>query len=316
MASESERVDQFQQILNQIGGKSNIHLCSAASGPDGNTVVLQDFIADMFHDGRYEEISGSVGNSNGEIKIQTAAKLTDASIPDQQQCDLSEQNSSIPADGEKTDPLKNKTVISSRNISGQQRAIKCSMVVFIFRHDYVCNKDNYLCLREIMKDVRARIKRNVFRPALLGLIHTDCDRSEIRESLELLDGSLRSVFITHTQQAIWTGRYVTDSPKVLEEIKRNACKAVNSAMSVDSSAGSKNSSFWPLKCLPGILLKEQRGHADLTSGSWQQVFSGHSRAFCEEQTIIEIYTSTNLLYSLMVLFVILGFDGFSPHSFS
>ncbi|XP_051549729.1 uncharacterized protein LOC127438282 [Myxocyprinus asiaticus] len=270
MASESERVDQFQQILHQIGGKSNIHLVSALSGPDENTVVLQDFIADMFHDGRYEEITGSVGNSNGEIKIQTAGKVTDECIPDQQHCDLSEQNSSIPADGEKTDPLKNKTVMSSRNIRGQQRAIKCSMVMFIFRHDYVCNKENYVCLREIMKDVRARIKRNVFRPALLGLIQTDCDRSEICESLELLDRSLRSVFINHPQQAIWTGRYVTDSPKVLQEIKRNACRTVKSAMSVDSNAGSKNCSFWPLKCLPGILRKGYREHADLTSNSWQQ----------------------------------------------
>uniref|UniRef100_A0A671K450 Uncharacterized protein n=1 Tax=Sinocyclocheilus anshuiensis TaxID=1608454 RepID=A0A671K450_9TELE len=180
MAAESEHDDPFQQILHQIGGKSNIHLISAVTGPDRDTGGLQDFIADMFNNAEHEET--------------TAAS-------------------------------------SSRNIGGKQRAIKCSVIIFIFKHDYVCNKENRVCLREILKDVRARVKRNALRPALLGLVHTDRDQSESRDSVELLDRSLRSVFINHPSQAIWTGCYVTKSPDLLQAIRWNACRAVKSSVS-------------------------------------------------------------------------------------
>uniref|UniRef100_A0A671STM6 Uncharacterized protein n=1 Tax=Sinocyclocheilus anshuiensis TaxID=1608454 RepID=A0A671STM6_9TELE len=194
---QSERDDPFQQILHQIGGKSNIHLISAVRGPDGDTGALQDFIADMFNNGEREETSDCTGNSNGEIKSQT----------------------------------NNKTVSSSRIIGGKQRAIKCSVIIFLFKHDYACDKENQVCLREILKDVRARIKRNALRPALLGLVHTDCDQSASRDSVELLDRSLRAVFTNHPPQAIWTGRYVTKSPDVLQEIRWNTCRAVTCSMS-------------------------------------------------------------------------------------
>ncbi|KAL0159319.1 hypothetical protein M9458_043044, partial [Cirrhinus mrigala] len=224
MAAESEHDDPFQQILHQIGGKSNIHLISAVSGPDGDTGVLQDFIADLFNN---EETTDCTGNSNGEIKIQT-----NVCSPDQSHTDRSEPSSTDHCSKrEKPDPLKNKTVSSSRKIGGKQRAIKCSVIIFLFKHDYVRNKENYVCLREILKDVRARIKRNALRPALLGLVHTDCDQSESCDSVELLDRSMRSVFINHPPQAIWTGRYVTKSPDLLEEIRWNACRAVKSSMS-------------------------------------------------------------------------------------
>ncbi len=226
MAAESERDDQFQQILHQIGGKSNIHLIGAVNGPDGDTGVLQDLIADMFNNGGHEETSDCVGNSNGEIKIQT-----NACSPDQSHTARSEPSSSDHCTSKKPDPLKDKTVSSSRHIGAKQRVIKCSVIIFIFKHDYVCHKDNYACLRAILKDVRARIKRNTLRPALLGLVHTDCDQSESRDSVELLDRSLRAVFIDHPPQAIWTGLYVKKSPDVLQEIRWNTCRAVKGSMS-------------------------------------------------------------------------------------
>lgn len=255
MASESEHDDPFQRILRQIGGKGNIHLISAASGPEGDTGVLQDFIADVFNNGEREELipDCGVGNRNGEIKIQTENVNVSPERPK----------------SEKTDPLGNKTVSSSRDISGKQRAIACSVIVFIFRHEYVCSKENGVCLREILKDVRARLKRSALRPALLGLVHSDRDQPESR-SVELLDRSLRSVFIHHPQQAIWTGRYVTKCPDVLQEIGRNACRAVKSSMSADSGAGSKSSLFGPLKCLPGIFRKRHRGQADFSTNNLQQ----------------------------------------------
>jgi len=223
MASEREHDDPFQRVLLQIGGKSNIHLVCAVSGPEGDTGIFQDFIADMFNSGEHDEIHDCIiGNSNGEIKIQT-----NVCIPDQ-----SEQSSSIPDDRRtKPDPLENKSVSSSRNVGGKQRAIKCSVIIFIFRHEYVCEKENEVCLREILKDVRARLKRNALRPALLGLVHSDSDRSDSRASVELLDRSMRSVFINHPQQAIWTGRYVSKCPDVLQEIRWSTCRAVKSSMS-------------------------------------------------------------------------------------
>ncbi|XP_016087501.1 uncharacterized protein [Sinocyclocheilus grahami] len=250
MAAESEHDDPFQQILHQIGGKSNIHLISAVTGPDGDTRGLQDFIADMFNNAEHEE---TTGNSNGAITIQTNVSRTDRSeqsSPDH--CSKSQ----------KPDPPK--------NIGAKQRAIKCSVIIFIFKHDYVCNKENHVCLREILKDVRARVKRNALRPALLGLVHTDRDQSECRDSVGLLDRSLRSVFTNHPSQAIWTGCYVTKSPDLLQAIRWHACMAVKSSVSADSAVGSKSSLFWPVKCFPGIFRKRHRGQADVNTKSWQQ----------------------------------------------
>ncbi|XP_067272487.1 uncharacterized protein C2orf72 homolog [Pseudorasbora parva] len=244
MASESEHDDPFQQILHQIGGKRNIYLISTSSGAEGDTGVLQDFIADVFNNGEREEILPAC---NGQIKTQTKA------------CS--------PEPIEKPDPLRNKTVSSSRNISGKRRAIACSVIVFIFRHEYVCDRENGVCLREILKDVRARLKGNAHRPALLGLVHGGQPESR---SVELLDRSLRSVFINHPPQAIWTGRYVAQSPDVLQEIGRNACRAVKSSMSEESGPGSKSSLFGPLKCLPGLFRKRHRGQADLGTNGLQQ----------------------------------------------
>ncbi|XP_052447172.1 uncharacterized protein LOC127988453 [Carassius gibelio] len=258
MAAESERDNSFQQILHQIGGKSSIHLISAVRGPDGDTNVLQDFIADMFNNGEREETS----NSNGEIKIQTNVCSHNQSH--------TEQNSSDLCKSEKPDPLENRTVSSSRFSGGKHRAIQCAVIIFIFKHDYVCHKENRVSLREILKDVRARIKRNALRPALLGLVHTDSDQSLSRDSVEFLDRSLRAVFINHPPQAIWTGRYVTKSPDVLQEIKLNTCRAVKSSISTDSTIGGKSSLFWPLKCFPGLFRKTHRGQADLNTNSWQQ----------------------------------------------
>lgn len=60
------------------------------------------------------------------------------------------------------------------------------MITFIFKHDYVWNKEHHVCLSEILKDVRACIKTNALRPALLGLVHTDCDQSESRNSVFII----------------------------------------------------------------------------------------------------------------------------------
>ncbi|XP_073700979.1 uncharacterized protein [Garra rufa] len=246
MAAESEHDDPFQQFLHQIGGKSNIHLISAASGPDGDTGVLQDFINDMFNNKEHEEATDCTGNSNGEIKIQT-----NVCSPEKSHTDRSEQSSTDHCSKrEKPDPLKSKTVSSSRKIGGKQRAIKCSVIIFIFKRDYVCNKEYYVSLREILKDVRARIKRNKLQPALLGLVHTDCDPSESRDSVELLDRSMRSVFTDHPPQAIWTGCYVTKSPDLLQEIRRNACRAVKSSMSAASANATEEGI--PLQMRPAV----------------------------------------------------------------
>lgn len=248
MAAEIDHDDPFQEILHQIGGKSNVHLVSAASGPDGDP-VLKDFIADMFNNGEI-----SVASTNGEIKTQT------------NMCNPEGCVQSSPKPPEK--PLNRKTV--SRNTGGQKRAMTCSLVIFIFTQDYVCDKTNQVCLREILKDVRARLRRNALPPALLGLVQSSGDRSESSDSLLILDRSLRSVFIGHPQQAIWTGRYVSKRPDLLQDIRLNACRAVRSSMSAESGAGSKSSLFWPLKCLPGIFRKGHRGQADFNTNNQQK----------------------------------------------
>ncbi|TRY84096.1 hypothetical protein DNTS_032945, partial [Danionella cerebrum] len=206
--NNSSPEQQYQVPLEKIGGKSNVHLVSAAHEPDGDAGLLQDFIADLFGYGERETVPNCSSKTNGEVKIQTNA-----------------------SSASKADPFANKTVRSSRRVGGSRRAMTCSLIIFIFRRDYVIN--NWQCLREILKDVRARARRNELRPALLGLVHTETDPDS--DPVMTLDRSLRSVFVKYPQQAIWTGTYITKSQKVVQEIRLNVCRILKNTISAECS---------------------------------------------------------------------------------
>lgn len=85
-----------------------------------------------------------------------------------------------------------------------------------------------MCMEEILKDIKVRVKKNHgSRQALLGLIHTDAESSETHKSVTLLEETLRSVFIKHPHDSIWTGHFIPNGAEGIENIKRNVCKAVN-----------------------------------------------------------------------------------------
>lgn len=85
---------------------------------------------------------------------------------------------------------------------------------------------------EILNDVKGRVKKNHgARQALLGLIRADTESSETHESVTLLEDTMRSVFIKHPHDSIWTGLYIPNAADGLENIKKNICKAVNVSQS-------------------------------------------------------------------------------------
>lgn len=89
-----------------------------------------------------------------------------------------------------------------------------------------------MCMEGILKDIKVRVKKNHgFRQALLGLIHADAESSETSKSLTLLEETLRSVFIKHPHDSIWTGHFIPNAANGIENIKRNVCKAVNVSQS-------------------------------------------------------------------------------------
>lgn len=89
-----------------------------------------------------------------------------------------------------------------------------------------------MCMEEILKDVKGRVKKNHgVRQALLGLVRAEAESSETRESVMLLEETVRSVFIKHPHDSIWTGHFIPKAADGIENIKKNACKAVNVSQS-------------------------------------------------------------------------------------
>uniref|UniRef100_A0A6Q2Y3Y2 Uncharacterized protein n=1 Tax=Esox lucius TaxID=8010 RepID=A0A6Q2Y3Y2_ESOLU len=123
------------------------------------------------------------------------------------------------------------TKTSIMNSCGRKRIIDSPVIIFIFRHECFSGSGNAICLKEILKDVRARTKRASVRPALLGLVRSKGESNETRESVGLLERLLRSVFREHPPEAIWVGHFIPKSEDKMLAIKKYACKAIHSSKS-------------------------------------------------------------------------------------
>uniref|UniRef100_A0A8B9JN84 Uncharacterized protein n=1 Tax=Astyanax mexicanus TaxID=7994 RepID=A0A8B9JN84_ASTMX len=197
-----EEEEEFQQILKQIGGKGNVYLVGDVNREDGECKcsLMKEFVADVLPvDDLHREI-----NSNGGVKSDCC--------PGQ--------------DGQQRKP---EVGASIRAKSDKGRAMRCALVIFIFRHSYVHEKANHVCVKEVLKDVKARTVGHGAWPGLLGLVHAHSESPETRESVELLEQMLRSVFRKHPHDSIWAGHFVPKALEGVQAIRRHVCKAVLSA---------------------------------------------------------------------------------------
>ncbi|CAG5864304.1 unnamed protein product [Menidia menidia] len=244
--AEEER--DFQKLLAQIGGRERIHLVSDACKSvevDGDDVgILQEFIRDMFHNSRPATATGQPRPSPGG----DAAEKTENSNERPLTADpltADERTEERSARGAR------RTVKQRFNIHSSKRAIDSSVVVFVFRQRFVGQIANGVCLKEILRDVRARTGRSATsRPALVGLVRASEEEegAETRRCERVLESLMRSVFRKHAPDTIWVGCFVPKTEATMLSIKKNACRVFLASQTADTTGDRGDPPFWPFQC--------------------------------------------------------------------
>lgn len=241
---EEER--EFQKIIALIGGKERIYLVSDACESkevDGDDAgILREFLRDMF--------PGTLLSSNGQphsappsshgdtASANHTCSKTETVNGDEIPLTAMPEDLRVSPEGEDREkekrPARNgsvqRTAKRRANIYSLKRTIDSPLVIFIFRQTFLRKTPNELCLKEILKDVRARTKRaRIARPALMGLIHTKQESAETHQCAQLLESLIRSVFHKHSPETVWVGCFIPTTEAKVLSIKKNACKVVYSS---------------------------------------------------------------------------------------
>ncbi|KAM4629234.1 uncharacterized protein ACJ7VT_001573 [Polymixia lowei] len=294
---------EFQKAIAQIGGKERIYLVSDDCKTEEDEVpgILQEFIHDMFNsrcmDSIQEDSSGTAKDCSGApldsspksrgdtvsesdlcIEVDTAGKT----VPQGNENPLSARPKDLglrakPVGEDKSRQSLNGNVqrTTSVNIGGLNRTIDSLIIIFIFRQEFLLGgSSNEACLKEILKDVRARTKRASVRPALIGLIRTTAESAETRQCLEALERMIRTVFRKHSPEAIWVGNFIPKTESRMLIIKKNACKVLYSSQTSDNTRDRGNPLHWPFQCLPWPFRRGLRGQASSSSSSRQKGDTG------------------------------------------
>lgn len=266
---EEER--EFQKIIALIGGKERIYLVSDPCGSkeaDGDDAgVLHEFIREMFPVTSHED------NNHGDNGASDICSKTET-------C----QSNEIPltvrakeAEEKEQERVRSgqRTATRRANISSLKRTIDSPVIIFIFRQTFLSKNSNHVCLKEILKDVKARTKRaRIARPALIGLIRARQESAETRQCAQILESLIRSVFRKHSPETMWVGCFIPKTEAQTLSIKKNACKVIYSSQTADNTRDRGNPLFWPFQCLFWPERRGTRGQANNSSNSRKRGDSG------------------------------------------
>lgn len=244
---QEEETD-FQKILALIGGKERIYLVSdprcSKDADENGAGILQEFIRDIFPGGSsngtlqtrfsptrgHGDAAGADRPSVNDIALTARPKDSDKSNP-----------ATEGMDGEKPSTCNGsvqRIALMRASAHSSKRTIDSPVIIFLFRETYLSKSPNHVCLKEILKDVKARTRRaRIAQPALIGLISTKEESAETQRYAQLLERLLRSVFHKHSPETVWVGRYIPNTEADMLSIKRNACKVIHSSQ----TAGVKTS---------------------------------------------------------------------------
>ncbi|KAG8003741.1 26S proteasome non-ATPase regulatory subunit 1, partial [Nibea albiflora] len=264
---------EFQKAVALIGGKERIYLVSdpcSSKGEDGDDAgILQEFIREMF--------PGSLADSNVQPHASPSNIHGDTASANHISCKTVGSNE-IPLTARPKDlnvtacpggPRRNdnpqRTATRRTNVYSLKRAIDSPVIIFIFRQTFLSKNSNHRCLKEILKDVKARTKRSkIARPALIGLIHTGQESAETHRCAQLLESLIRSVFHKHSPESVWVGCFIPKTEAKMLSIKKNACKVIHSSQTADNTGDRGNPFFWPFQCL---FWPQRRGARGLVNNS-------------------------------------------------
>ncbi|CAL8309731.1 unnamed protein product [Lota lota] len=294
---------EFQKVISQIGGKEKLYLVSEArkKTDENETGIMQEFIQVMFSNASTDttiddnaagrnnagsgqknpssaERHGDTLNENGvvcetEALGKTAPKekpLTESSVDLGIGVKPTGEHFRQPPNGE-----LQRTATKSINMSCLHRTIASPVIIFIFSEEFLKGLSSKACVKEILKDVRARTKRANPKPVLMGLVRTTVESGETRHCFELLEHLIRSVFRKHLQEAIWVGTFIPNKNSKILAIKENACRIWYSSQAADHTTNVDNSSNWPCQCLPWPVRREPQGHVCSSSTSKQRGDTGN-----------------------------------------
>lgn len=230
---------EFQKIIALIGGKEKIYLVSDHSKEkevDGDDAgILQEFIGELFP-GRHANLHSTPASGHRDAGSQTScdlaptAKLEDLNLKAGLQRESNEERR--PRNGSAQIRVTRRASVSS-----SKRTIDFPVIIFFFRQTFLSQNTNQACLKEILKDVKARTKRaRIARPALIGLIRTGEEGAETRRCTQILERLLRSVFHRHSPDTVWVGCFIPKTEAKMLGIKKNACKVIRSSQTTGVTA--------------------------------------------------------------------------------
>lgn len=272
--SVSDEDNEFERVLTLIGGKEKIHLVSDISKnkEDDDVGILQDFLRDVFGQTSFPSglpHSGLPGDMHCDPENEG---LTCSQAAPSETIEMSltvkpnaVTNASQEVKKETRDSGTQKSITRRTNISSTKRTIDCPIIVFLFRQNFISSQANLVCLKEILRDVKARTKRaKIAQPALIGLIRTTLESAETEQCARVLMNVMHSVFHRQVTDTIWIGSFIPRNEDTIVAIKKNVCRVIYSSRTADYTGHKRNLFHWPFQCFRGT---NERGQRDQTNSN-------------------------------------------------
>ncbi|XP_020780287.2 uncharacterized protein LOC110160025 [Boleophthalmus pectinirostris] len=270
-----EEEKEFQKILAEIGGREKIHLVSdvGKSKEDDDAGILQEFLRGVFGQTSFPNGHPHSALSSNHCDIEDE-KPTSCKTGPATELPLTVRPKAMTNPSEEIGREKrngSQKTVWRRDIYNTKRIIDCPVIIFIFRNTFLNCHSNLVCLKEILRDVKARTKhaKNA-QPALIGLIRSSLESAENKQCAVVLENMMRSVFHRHVPDSIWIGSFIPKKEEEILEIKKNFCKVIYSSRTADYTGHRGNPLLWPLQCLLESNRGTQRVRAKSNStDNWQ-----------------------------------------------
>ncbi|XP_072294167.1 uncharacterized protein [Eucyclogobius newberryi] len=263
----SEEELEFRRVLSIIGGREMVHLVSdvgKSKEDDDDAGILQEFLRDLF-----SHTCFSIGHPHSAQTDNPCAfdndKLTSCKTAPTSELPLTVRPKAVTnpseAAGKETCNGSQKSVLRM-DVHSTKRTIDCYVIIFIFRKSFLTCHANLQCLKEILRDVKLRLKRaEIARPALIGLIRSSLESAETTQCTLDLETMMRSVFHRHAPDSVWVGSFIPKKEDKLREIKKNFCRVLYSSRTADNTGHRGNMLLRPFQCLLGHNRRTSRGRA-------------------------------------------------------